>query len=172
MRTRLTIQEHQSIFSNVTELLKLNRKILEAFEKRQKQDKFFIVNFGDVLKTELRDLDPYLKYCGNHVLAIQTLSSKLKADPVFEHNVKVFFFKKCFFFVCVFLNKKKTITQVICEKPEFRALNGLDLSSFLLEPMQRMTRYPLLIRTILHHTPKEHPDQPVLLDALNLAEEW
>lgn len=117
VRTRLTIQEHQSIFSNVTELLKLNRKILEAFEKRQKQDKFFIVNFGDVLKTELRDLDPYLKYCGNHVLAIQTLSSKLKADPVFEHNVKVFFFKKCFFFVCVFFKKKKQSLRSSARSP-------------------------------------------------------
>lgn len=32
------------------------------------------------------------------------------------------------------------------------SLRGLDLSSFLLIPMQRITRYPLLLKQILHYT--------------------
>jgi hypothetical protein len=48
-------------------------------------------------------------------------------------------------------------------KPESRSL---DLSSFLLQPMQRVTRYPLLFRQILHYTPPEHPDHADVVAAL------
>ena len=46
----------------------------------------------------------------------------------------------------------------------------MDLSSYLLEPMQRITRYPLLLKQIVHYTPKTHPDQPDLLSSLLLTE--
>lgn len=32
------------------------------------------------------------------------------------------------------------------------ALRGLDLSTYLLSPMQRITRYPLLLKQILNYT--------------------
>lgn len=32
------------------------------------------------------------------------------------------------------------------------SLRGLDLSTYLLSPMQRITRYPLLLKQILHYT--------------------
>ena len=31
-------------------------------------------------------------------------------------------------------------SQTFCENQEFRELNGINLASFLLEPMQRVTR--------------------------------
>ena len=46
----------------------------------------------------------------------------------------------------------------------------LDIGSFLLEPMQRITRYPLLIKQILHYTPKEHQDSQYLRDSLAISE--
>jgi hypothetical protein len=36
--------------------------------------------------------------------------------------------------------------------------------------MQRITRYPLLIKQILHYTPKDHADHADLLTALSLME--
>lgn len=46
----------------------------------------------------------------------------------------------------------------------------LDLTSFLLEPMQRITRYPLLLRQVVHYTPNNHPDHTSVLKALELTE--
>lgn len=46
----------------------------------------------------------------------------------------------------------------------------MDLASFLLKPMQRVTRYSLLLRQILHYTPKEHPEHPDILSAFNTSE--
>ncbi len=47
---------------------------------------------------------------------------------------------------------------------------NLDLSSFLLLPMQRITRYTLLFKQILHYTPKDHADHECVVDALDLSE--
>uniref|UniRef100_A0A8C2DZ74 Intersectin 2a n=1 Tax=Cyprinus carpio TaxID=7962 RepID=A0A8C2DZ74_CYPCA len=48
---------------------------------------------------------------------------------------------------------------------------GMPLSSFLLKPMQRITRYPLLIKNILENTPSTHADHANLQAALEQAEE-
>ncbi|ESU06313.1 hypothetical protein FGSG_11886 [Fusarium graminearum PH-1] len=46
-----------------------------------------------------------------------------------------------------------------------------DLDSLLIKPMQRITKYPNLIGSLLHHTPPDHPDHPYLVEAKNLIEE-
>ncbi|KAG8833257.1 hypothetical protein FRC17_011032 [Serendipita sp. 399] len=48
-------------------------------------------------------------------------------------------------------------------------VRGLDLSSYLLIPMQRITRYPLLIRQILQYT--QHGEDRVMIDRALLAAE-
>jgi hypothetical protein len=46
----------------------------------------------------------------------------------------------------------------------------MDLASFLLKPMQRITRYSLLLRQIQHYTPKGHPEHADILSALHASE--
>lgn len=45
-----------------------------------------------------------------------------------------------------------------------------DLDSLLIKPMQRLTKYPNLILTILQHTPPDHPDRPALVAAKDTLE--
>ena len=45
-----------------------------------------------------------------------------------------------------------------------------DLDSLLIKPMQRITKYPNLIGTLLVHTPEDHPDRQSLLEAKTLLE--
>ncbi|KAJ3477022.1 hypothetical protein NLG97_g8951 [Lecanicillium saksenae] len=40
-----------------------------------------------------------------------------------------------------------------------------DLDSLLIKPMQRITKYPNLIMTLLQHTPQDHPDREPLMTA-------
>lgn len=40
-----------------------------------------------------------------------------------------------------------------------------DLDSLLIKPMQRITKYPNIIISLLQHTPEDHPDRPSLLAA-------
>lgn len=47
----------------------------------------------------------------------------------------------------------------------------IPLHGHLLQPMQRITRYPLLLRDILNHTPLQHSDKVLLQRALDKAEQ-
>ncbi|KAL2756262.1 hypothetical protein ACRALDRAFT_2103904, partial [Sodiomyces alcalophilus JCM 7366] len=45
-----------------------------------------------------------------------------------------------------------------------------DLDSLLIKPMQRITKYPNLIITLLQHTPQDHPDRADLIAAKDILE--
>jgi hypothetical protein len=45
-----------------------------------------------------------------------------------------------------------------------------DLDSLLIKPMQRITKYPNLIMTLLQHTSQDHPDREALLGAREVLE--
>lgn len=45
-----------------------------------------------------------------------------------------------------------------------------DLDSLLIKPMQRITKYPNIIITMLQHTPKDHPDRESLVQAKDVLE--
>lgn len=47
---------------------------------------------------------------------------------------------------------------------------GLELESFLLEPVQRLARYPLLLRQVLHYTDNKTTEHFGLQRALQAAE--
>lgn len=45
-----------------------------------------------------------------------------------------------------------------------------DLDSLLIKPMQRITKYPTLIMTLLQHTPEDHPDRESLISSKEALE--
>lgn len=51
--------------------------------------------------------------------------------------------------------------EVVKRCQSHRATKGMPLSSFLIKPMQRITRYPLLISKILDNTPNSHEGNSV-----------
>ena len=66
--------------------------------------------------------------------------------------------------------------KLMDENPQFNAFVmsskkqiGLDLSSYLIMPVQRMPRYLLLLGTLLEATPESHPDRPSLQVAVTKA---
>ena len=44
--------------------------------------------------------------------------------------------------------------------------NYINLGSFLIKPVQRVMRYPLLLMELLNATPDSHHDRPLLAKAL------
>lgn len=46
------------------------------------------------------------------------------------------------------------------------ATRGMPLSSFLIKPMQRITKYPLLVSKILENTPDNHPGMSKFINAI------
>jgi hypothetical protein len=48
--------------------------------------------------------------------------------------------------------------------------NGLPFQAFLIQPIQRIPRYQMLLTDLVRHTPQEHPDYQNLNKAL--AKVW
>ncbi|RGP62693.1 rhogef domain-containing protein [Fusarium sporotrichioides] len=55
-----------------------------------------------------------------------------------------------------------------CKDVTQHLTHAWDLDSLLIKPVQRVTRYPLLISELLRHTPPDHPDRKDLQEAKDL----
>ncbi|XP_027026900.2 intersectin-2a isoform X3 [Tachysurus fulvidraco] len=143
---RLTEAEMSVIFVNWRELIMCNIKLLKALRVRKKTagERMPVQVIGDILSSELSHMQAYIRFCSCQLNAAALLQQKTDASPEFK----------------LFL--KKIATNYRCK--------GMPLSSFLLKPMQRITRYPLLIKNILENTPVGHVDQVNLREALERAE--
>jgi len=86
-------------------------------------------------------LKVYATYCNNQVVAFNAVEHCRKKFPSFGQ----------------FLEKQ------LNHNPTCK---GLQLISFLIKPVQRICKYPLLLRELVKHTPTSHPDKKPLGEAL------
>ncbi|XP_077173072.1 intersectin-2 isoform X2 [Paroedura picta] len=135
------------IFVNWKELIASNTKLLKALRVRKKTggEKMPVQMIGDILASELSHMQAYIRFCSCQLNGAALLQQKTDEDSDFKDFLK------------------KLASEPRCK--------GMPLSSFLLKPMQRITRYPLLIKSILENTPESHPDSTNLKLALERAEE-
>ena len=122
LQNLLASTELTIIFGNIEQLLLVNSQLLSSLEAAQCAQKFMIDKIGDVFSQHLESLNCYLEYCGSQMKSSKLLQKKRKEKPRIGE-----FLKEC------------------QKNPRCRSL---DLSSFLLEPMQRITRYPLLFKQV------------------------
>ncbi|XP_023612207.1 intersectin-2 isoform X3 [Myotis lucifugus] len=143
----LTEGEMTLIFVNWKELIMSNTKLLKALRVRKKTggEKMPVQMIGDILAAELSHMQAYIRFCSCQLNGAALLQQKTDEDTDFKEFLK------------------KLASDPRCK--------GMPLSSFLLKPMQRITRYPLLIRSILENTPESHVDHSSLKLALERAEE-
>lgn len=143
---RLSEAEMNMIFANWRELIQCSSKMLKALKARKKSggDNMPVHMIGDILTSELSNMQAYIRFCSCQLEGAALLQQRTDQEPDFK----------------TFL--KKIATDYRCK--------GMPLSSFLLKPMQRITRYPLHIKHILENTPESHVDYIQLTEALEKAE--
>ncbi|XP_043538848.1 intersectin-2-like isoform X2 [Chiloscyllium plagiosum] len=143
----ITETELGTIFVNWKELIMSNTKLYKALRVRKKTggEKMPVQMIGDILATELSHMQAYIRFCSCQLNGAAILQQKTDEDPEFKDYLK------------------KLASAPRCK--------GMPLSSFLLKPMQRITRYPLIIKNILENTPEIHADYNHLKLALERAEE-
>ncbi|XP_056016290.1 intersectin-1-like isoform X4 [Ostrea edulis] len=143
----MTHEELETIFVNWKELILCNTKLLKSVRVRKKMcGKGQVIQIiGDVLCENIPHMTPYIRFCSCQLNAAALIQRYTENSSEFREIQK-----KC-------VQDPKT--------------KGMPLSSFLLKPMQRITKYPLMIQKILQYTPENHPDRQNLEDALSKAEE-
>ncbi|XP_044288662.1 rho guanine nucleotide exchange factor 26 isoform X2 [Varanus komodoensis] len=140
LASTMTKTESHHLFSNIADVCEASKKFFGELEARH-QNNIFIDDISDIVeKHTTSTFDPYVKYCTNEVYQQRTLQKLLATNPTF-----------------------KEVLSRIESQEECR---NLPMISFLILPMQRVTRLPLLMDTICQKTPKDSPKYEVCKRAL------
>ncbi|KAJ3107638.1 hypothetical protein HDU97_003632 [Phlyctochytrium planicorne] len=140
----LNREDLENIFSNLEDILMTNTIILSDWEEAQKQSNYVIMNIGFLFRRNAKALECYQKYCGNLKSASALLQQRRQQNDRLQE----------------FLKSAQRNAQC----------RNLDLSSFLLQPMQRVTRYTLIFKQILHYTPPTHQEYDAVIQAAQAAD--
>uniref|UniRef100_A0AAQ4R1S5 Dynamin-binding protein n=1 Tax=Gasterosteus aculeatus aculeatus TaxID=481459 RepID=A0AAQ4R1S5_GASAC len=132
--------DFDGLFGNLGSVIDLSQRLLETL-----QDTDSIGNIFLEFKAELEEV--YKTYCQNHDDAISLLESYEKDKTI-----------QCHVLEC--LERLRAIYR------EWGKTNYINLGSFLIKPVQRVMRYPLLLMELLGATPQSHHDRPQLTKAL------
>ncbi|ROL48841.1 Rho guanine nucleotide exchange factor 16 [Anabarilius grahami] len=129
LKKTMTTTEHHHLFSNISVIQEVSKWFFEDLEKRH-QKYPVIQDISDIVQNHAaHHFEPYIVYCSNETFQQRTLQKLLSSNNAF----------------------RETLKQI--EGSE--ECGGLPMISFLILPMQRVTRLPLLLDTICQKTPKE-----------------
>ncbi|MBN3306779.1 ARHGG factor, partial [Amia calva] len=129
LRKTMTATEHHHLFSNISEIQAISQLFFEDLEMRHR-DNPLIRNISDIVQNYAANyFNPYIVYCSNEMYQQRTLQKLLSTNTAFKEVLK-----------------KIEISE---------ECGGLPMISFLILPMQRVTRLPLLMDTICQKTPPE-----------------
>ncbi|KAJ1843370.1 hypothetical protein LPJ73_005512, partial [Coemansia sp. RSA 2703] len=128
------------------------------WSEAQVLDYFKNVCIGDVISNYLKDFsEHYARYSANHDKAVEYL--KLVRESSSRLNLRSDATK----------DAHQRLLQTLERAEKDPRVRRLRLESFLLAPVQRVMRYPLLLEALLKYTPEEHPDHEDVAFALSIA---
>ncbi|XP_066565588.1 rho guanine nucleotide exchange factor 26 isoform X1 [Amia ocellicauda] len=129
LSSTMTKTESHHLFSNIVDVCEASKKFFKELEDRHQQN-VVIDDISDIVeKHTTLTFEPYVTYCSNEVYQQRTLQKLLTTNAAF-----------------------KEVLSKIESNPDCR---NLPMISFLILPMQRVTRLPLLMDTICQKIPKD-----------------
>nr|XP_015818601.2 dynamin-binding protein isoform X1 [Nothobranchius furzeri] len=137
--------DFEGLFGNIISVIDLSQQLYNTLEKTDSIGSVFLDN-----KAELEAV--YKLYCQNHDESISLLESYEKDENI-----------QCHIQDC--LERLRSIYR------EWGKANYINLGSFLIKPVQRVMRYPLLLTELLGATPESHHDRPQLTQAVQAVKE-
>lgn len=141
LRRTMTATEHHHLFSNISVIHQVSKRFFEDLEKRH-YDNPVIRDISDIVQNHAaHHFEPYIVYCSNETFQQRTLQKLLTINTAF----------------------KETLKQI----EGSTECGGLPMISFLILPMQRVTRLPLLLDTICQKTPDKTAEYFAAVWALN-----
>ncbi|XP_061831569.1 rho guanine nucleotide exchange factor 16 [Nerophis lumbriciformis] len=127
LKRTMTTTEHHHLFSNISVIHQVSKRFFEDLERRH-SDNPVIRDISDIVQNHAaHHFEPYIVYCSNETFQQRTLQKLLTSNGAF----------------------KDTLKQIEGSSE----CGGLPMISFLILPMQRVTRLPLLLDTICQKTP-------------------
>ncbi|KAM6186631.1 dynamin-binding protein isoform 2-T2 [Rhynchocyon petersi] len=135
----------EGLFGNMQMVIKVSKQLLAALENSDSVGAVFLDHRDELEGT-------YKVYCQNHDEAISLLD-------IYEKDEK---FQK---------HLQDSLVDLKNLYSEWGCTNYINLGSFLIKPVQRIMRYPLLLVELLNATPESHPDKVHLTSAVLAVKE-
>nr|XP_046199516.1 rho guanine nucleotide exchange factor 16 [Oncorhynchus gorbuscha]XP_046199517.1 rho guanine nucleotide exchange factor 16 [Oncorhynchus gorbuscha] len=127
LRKTITATEHHHLFSNIAVIEGVSKRFFDDLERRH-HDNVVIRDISDIVQNHAaHHFEPYIVYCSNETFQQRTLQKLLTSNTAFK--------------------------EVLKRIEGSGESQGLPMISFLILPMQRVTRLPLLLDTICQKTP-------------------
>ncbi|XP_041420923.1 uncharacterized protein arhgef4.S isoform X2 [Xenopus laevis] len=126
-----TEEQLWTIFGNIEEIYKFQKKFLKTLEKRINKEAPHLSEVGSCFLEYQTDFQIYSEYCNNHPNACTELSKLSKAKKY------VHFFETC-----------RLLQKMI----------DISIDGFLLTPVQKICKYPLQLAELLKYTNPQHRD--------------
>ncbi|XP_059199234.1 uncharacterized protein si:dkey-91i10.2 [Centropristis striata] len=147
----LTAEQLIVVFSNVQELIDVNDRFTEHLQDSidqafdQGDEDLLTVYIGEIFLEFVNMLPAFQTYCLQQSTAVNMLNT---------------------------LEKEKELLRIFLDvsQNDNTALRRMNLRSFLMAPLQRVTKYPLLLSRIIKVTPECHPDYSRLREAKSRVE--
>ncbi|KNE63173.1 hypothetical protein AMAG_08327 [Allomyces macrogynus ATCC 38327] len=143
-RGLVTPKELVVLFANLEQLLPIHEELLDLLSKERVKQRCVIANFGTLFSILPQYFKCYSIYGNNYPEALAFLDTLTSTRPA----------------VAKFL--AKTASRPAC--------GGMNLASFLLKPIQRLCKYPIMIKEILRYTSADHADHALLEKSLESME--
>uniref|UniRef100_G1QAE3 Phosphatidylinositol-3,4,5-trisphosphate dependent Rac exchange factor 1 n=1 Tax=Myotis lucifugus TaxID=59463 RepID=G1QAE3_MYOLU len=137
----LTEDNVKILFSNIEDILEVHKDFLAALEYCLHPEPQSQHELGNVFLRFKDKFCVYEEYCSNHEKALRLLVELNKIPTV-----------RAFLLSCMLLGGRKT--------------TDIPLEGYLLSPIQRICKYPLLLKELAKRTPGKHPDHPAVQSAL------
>ncbi|XP_052539592.1 phosphatidylinositol 3,4,5-trisphosphate-dependent Rac exchanger 1 protein isoform X2 [Tympanuchus pallidicinctus] len=137
----ITEENVKILFSNIEDILGVHKEFLAALEFCLQPEPQSQHELGNVFLKFKDKFFVYEEYCSNHEKALRLLMELNKIPTV-----------RAFLLSCMLLGGRKT--------------TDIPLEGYLLTPIQRICKYPLLLKELAKRTPSKHPDHPAVQNAL------
>ncbi|KAM8783460.1 dynamin-binding protein isoform 1-T1 [Rhynchonycteris naso] len=137
--------DFEGLFGNMQMVIKVSKQLLADLEISDAVGPVFLDHRDELEGT-------YKVYCQNHDEAISLLEVYEK-DERFQKHLQ------------------DLLADLRSLYKEWGCTNYINLGSFLIKPVQRVMRYPLLLMELLNSTPESHPDKVPLTSAVLAVKE-
>ncbi|XP_064923287.1 dynamin-binding protein isoform X2 [Columba livia] len=137
--------DFEGLFGNIHMVISFSKQLLSTLEASDA--------IGPVFLSQRAELESVYKvYCQNHDEAIALLETYEKDEKLQKQLLDL-------------LDSLRSLYS------EWGCTNYINLGSFLIKPVQRVMRYPLLLMELLSATPEAHPDRAPLTAAVLAVKE-
>ncbi|XP_061522767.1 spermatogenesis-associated protein 13 isoform X4 [Phycodurus eques] len=128
----------KTIFSNIEDIYRFQRQFLRDLERKYNKEQPHLSEIGSCFLLQGEGFSIYSEYCNTHPAASTELQRLMKSGR-YKH-----FFEAC-----------RLLQQMI----------DISIAGFLLNPVQKICKYPLQLGELLKYTPKDHSDHDGVSDA-------